>query len=175
MSATIPDASPKPDLLSCANAEKKECIFKQVLETESSEVRKRREVWGVPDTLRPDRSKDSELPDYAPEPPPSNLVGLALSGGGIRSATFALGLLQELSRLKLLNMFDYLSTVSGGGYVAGWWSAWLSRSERKRELHKKIFPPPEQGEPHRWRAYIASDVSGDVTTPSTTCGYSPTI
>src|ERR1700730_13182558 len=44
-------------------------------------------------------------------------VGLALSGGGIRSATFCLGFLQELSRLKLLRIFDYLSTVSGGGYV----------------------------------------------------------
>src|ERR1700716_2396296 len=56
-----------------------------------------------------------------------NFVGLALSGGGIRSATFCLGFLQELHRLKLLRIFDYLSTVSGGGYVAGWWSAWLSR------------------------------------------------
>ena len=55
------------------------------------------------------------------------LVGLALSGGGIRSATFCLGFLQELQRLRLLRIFDYLSTVSGGGYLGGWWSAWLSR------------------------------------------------
>jgi hypothetical protein len=56
-------------------------------------------------------------------------AGLALSGGGIRSATFCLGFLQELQRLRLLRIFDYLSTVSGGGYLGGWWSAWLSRSE----------------------------------------------
>jgi len=43
------------------------------------------------------------------------LVGLAFSGGGIRSATFNLGILQALARMKLLSKFDYLSTVSGGG------------------------------------------------------------
>src|SRR4026209_1267495 len=42
--------------------------------------------------------------------------GLAFSGGGIRSATFNLGILRGLHRLKLLAHFDYLSTVSGGGY-----------------------------------------------------------
>ena len=45
------------------------------------------------------------------------LVGLALSGGGIRSATFGLGLLQALARKDLLRRVDYVSTVSGGGYI----------------------------------------------------------
>ena len=44
-------------------------------------------------------------------------AGLCLSGGGIRSATFGLGVLQSLARLQLLDKFDYLSTVSGGGYI----------------------------------------------------------
>lgn len=43
--------------------------------------------------------------------------GLALSGGGIRSATFCLGLVRGLARTGLLKRFDYLSTVSGGGYL----------------------------------------------------------
>jgi len=43
------------------------------------------------------------------------LVGLALSGGGVRSATFNLGLLQSLAKNKVLRYCDYLSTVSGGG------------------------------------------------------------
>jgi hypothetical protein len=47
------------------------------------------------------------------------LVGLALSGGGIRSATFCLGLLQALARQRLLRRIDLLSTVSGGGYCGG--------------------------------------------------------
>jgi hypothetical protein len=53
--------------------------------------------------------------------------GLALSGGGIRSATFNLGVLQALAELKLLQHFDYLSTVSGGGYIGSWLSALIAR------------------------------------------------
>ena len=54
-------------------------------------------------------------------------VGLALSGGGIRSATFNLGVLQGLAELGLLKKFDYLSTVSGGGYIGSWLSALIHR------------------------------------------------
>lgn len=52
------------------------------------------------------------------------LVGLALSGGGIRSATFNLGVLQALASRGWLKRVDYLSTVSGGGYIGSaltWW------------------------------------------------------
>jgi len=52
---------------------------------------------------------------------------ICLSGGGIRSATFGLGVLQGLAHHKLLHKFSYLSTVSGGGYVGGWLSAWIHR------------------------------------------------
>ena len=50
---------------------------------------------------------------------------LCLSGGGIRSATFGLGILQGLARCGLLDKFHYLSTVSGGGYIGSWLSAWI--------------------------------------------------
>jgi hypothetical protein len=53
-------------------------------------------------------------------------TAICLSGGGIRSAAFALGVLQALARLRLLSQFDYLSTVSGGGYIGGWLSAWAA-------------------------------------------------
>jgi hypothetical protein len=49
--------------------------------------------------------------------PQAPAIGLALSGGGVRSATFCLGLLRALARNKVLHRFDYLSTVSGGGYT----------------------------------------------------------
>lgn len=52
---------------------------------------------------------------------------LCFSGGGIRSATFNLGILQGLARHNLLDKFDYLSTVSGGGYVGSWLSSWIHR------------------------------------------------
>jgi hypothetical protein len=55
-------------------------------------------------------------------------VGLAFSGGGVRAATFALGVLQGLTqkidnqRRCLLDDVDYISSVSGGGYIASWLS-----------------------------------------------------
>src|SRR4051812_11677449 len=45
------------------------------------------------------------------------LTGIALSGGGIRSAIFCLGALQALAANKVLPNFDYMSSVSGGGYI----------------------------------------------------------
>src|SRR2546423_240973 len=54
------------------------------------------------------------------------LVGLALSGGGIRSATTNLGILQALANMEILPMVDYLCTVSGGGYIGTCLSTLLS-------------------------------------------------
>jgi hypothetical protein len=47
----------------------------------------------------------------------ARLHALCLSGGGIRSAAFCLGVIQALARQRLLQEFHYLSTVSGGGYA----------------------------------------------------------
>jgi hypothetical protein len=58
---------------------------------------------------------------------------LCLSGGGIRSAAFCLGVLQALARRRLLRAFYYLSTVSGGGYIA----AWLTRCIAARDPAKE--------------------------------------
>jgi len=70
---------------------------KMHLEAAATLIRKRREAAGTPE-------------DWP-------VSALALSGGGIRSATFCLGLLRGLARNEMLHRFDYLSTVSGGGYV----------------------------------------------------------
>lgn len=66
--------------------------------------------------------------------PARNLVGLSFSGGGIRSATFNLGVLQGLQELDLLRKIDLISTVSGGGFIGSWLVAnvyrtshWLGR------------------------------------------------
>jgi hypothetical protein len=84
-----------------------------------------------------------------PTRPLTDLRGLALSGGGIRSATFCLGVLQQLAAEGRLGCFDYLSTVSGGGFIGGWWSAWLSRSEHRETEGEQagapaIFPDAER-------------------------------
>ncbi|HKG98308.1 MAG TPA: patatin-like phospholipase family protein, partial [Pyrinomonadaceae bacterium] len=54
-------------------------------------------------------------------------AALCFSGGGIRSGTFALGILQGLARHNLLEKFHYLSTVSGGGYIGSWLAGWIHR------------------------------------------------
>ncbi|HJU41327.1 MAG TPA: patatin-like phospholipase family protein [Vicinamibacterales bacterium] len=54
-------------------------------------------------------------------------AALCLSGGGIRSATFSLGVIQALAKRGLLGQFHYLSTVSGGGYIGSWLTAWIHR------------------------------------------------
>ncbi|HXI52869.1 MAG TPA: hypothetical protein VNH84_15245, partial [Candidatus Saccharimonadales bacterium] len=54
-------------------------------------------------------------------------VGMALSGGGIRSATFCLGIFQALARVGLLSRIDLLSTVSGGGYFGSFLGALFQR------------------------------------------------
>jgi hypothetical protein len=54
-----------------------------------------------------------------------NRFGIALSGGGIRSATINLGLLKTLNRFGILKKSDYLSTVSGGGYTGSYIQATL--------------------------------------------------
>ncbi len=75
-----------------------------------------------------------------------NGSALCLSGGGIRSASFGLGVLEGLARFSMgpfparackgkenrkqhgaLHTLDYLSTVSGGGYIGSWQTAWVYR------------------------------------------------
>jgi hypothetical protein len=72
-------------------------------------------------------------------------TALCLSGGGVRSATFNLGVLQGLARCGLLEKFDYLSTVSGGGFIGSWLTAWIHRAG---EVCQKLHPEnqdPKQG------------------------------
>lgn len=64
---------------------------------------------------------------------------LCLSGGGIRSASFGLGVLQALARRNLLFKFHYLSTVSGGGYIGGWLSAWRRWLRSDTEVSKRLL------------------------------------
>jgi len=77
------------------------------------------------------------------------VAALCLSGGGIRSASFALGVIQGIARFDLLDKFHYLSTVSGGGYIGGWLSAFrLARPDAEvmaalNELPRNGHEPAE--------------------------------
>ncbi len=84
------------------------------------------------------------------------LCALALSGGGIRSATFNLGILQGLAEKKLIGRFDYLSTVSGGGYIGSWFASWIKRDQSVIKVSNRLNPkksPDPSGEelnPIKW-------------------------
>lgn len=58
-------------------------------------------------------------------------VGVGISGGGVRSATQALGTFQHLSDKDLLRHVDYVSTVSGGGYFGGFLGRLFDRDGHK--------------------------------------------
>ncbi len=76
-----------------------------------------------------------------------HVTGLALSGGGIRSATFSLGVLVALARRNLLPQFDYLSTVSGGGYLGSFLTAFLQSPAPGVGLERTELPfKREEGE-----------------------------
>ncbi len=118
--------------------------FPLVLSNELQEIRRSRHVGdgrrGRLDSspLNPPTSRTSPW-DQAFD---AELCGLAFSGGGIRSATFGLGVMQSLANLDLLRQFDYLSTVSGGGYIGSWLAAWIKRlNGGVREAQQRLCPP----------------------------------
>ena len=77
--------------------------------------------------------------------PDDPLIGLALSGGGIRSASFSLGALQALVAARRLEHVDFMSTVSGGGYIGSaltWFTNYVGKdkSEPRFGVTEKDFP-----------------------------------
>jgi hypothetical protein len=90
------------------------------------------------DTVDP---KDPDLERMRPRPIPNTAVGLALSGGGVRSAAFALGAIQALDDHELTRQIDYLSTVSGGGYIGASMTAAMSCNNGEFPFNR----PPRRG------------------------------
>jgi hypothetical protein len=93
----------------------------------------------------------------------TGLTGVCFSGGGIRSATFNLGVIQGLAQLGLLPHIDYLSSVAGGGYIHEFLAAWILRNPRGRDgVIEELVPQAEPGclprspEPIKWLRRYAS-------------------
>ena len=112
-------------------------VTKEIKEKESQSIKERREAMEL--------SLDTE-----------NTVGLAFSGGGIRSATFCLGVAQSLHRYGIFNQVDYLSTVSGGGYLGTFLSSFLgtqsqSEKEPSSEKAEEVDEIPSSAEPPKSR------------------------
>ena len=108
-----------------------------------------------------------------------DLYGLTFSGGGIRSATFGLGILQKLAEIGLLSRFDYISTVSGGGYIGSWFETWIQRSGSMSKVMDRLCPDKsadpmsDELRPIRWLRmfsnYLAPD-AGFMSADSWTMG-----
>lgn len=79
------------------------------------------------EVLRAEREQVDRWRDRIGVAQDAPLAALAFSGGGIRSATFGLGVLEALRDLELLRRFDYWSSVSGGGYIMAWLRAHCHR------------------------------------------------
>ena len=82
-------------------------------------------------------------------------VGLALSGGGVRSAAFSLGVLQALNHHDVLRNIDYLSTVSGGGYMGSSLTTTMTSTNGKFVFGN----PPKRGADSSGAITGAADIS----------------
>ncbi|WP_166925921.1 patatin-like phospholipase family protein [Flavobacterium poyangense] len=96
------------------------------------------------------------------------LLGIAFSGGGIRSATFNLGILQRLASLDVLEKIDYISTVSGGGYIGTWYTSWIKRSGSFSKVTDQLCPEKssdpfaDEVRPIRWLRMFSNYLSPNV-------------
>ena len=96
-------------------------------------------------------------------PDSANLVGLALSGGGIRSAAFCLGALQALDGAKVLERVDYMSTVSGGGYIGCSLTAALeSKDQFPFSSRLSEDEPPALQQIRNYSNYLFPNGAGDL-------------
>lgn len=116
--------------------------FSTVLDAELNEIafarQKRRVTSAVPPAGHAtERAREAKL------------IGVAFSGGGIRSATFNLGVLQGLAKYKILPELDYLSTVSGGGYIGSWFLSLLKKNGTAAQVDEvqKMLGPEEAHRP----------------------------
>jgi len=138
--------------------------FEQIFTAELNEIFANRKQRGKEEQValpqKPDQPGDRNPPNACDPFEKARRMGgvtaLAFSGGGIRSATFNLGILQGLAKNNLLKKFDYLSTVSGGGYIGSWLAAWIKRDGSAVKVTNRLCPdksPEPAGEelrPIKW-------------------------
>jgi hypothetical protein len=92
--------------------------FHEIFAREVEAISARREKHGRPKIVLEEEDRERDGTPVLRPTPDSKVIGLALSGGGIRSSAFCLGAMQALDApRKLIDKIDYLSTVSGGGYI----------------------------------------------------------
>lgn len=97
------------------------------------------------------------------EGPPQDLVGLSLSGGGVRSSMFGAGVLQGLHKIGLMKRVDYLATVSGGGFIGGFLT---SRCQKEHEERKKQEDQGEEAPAASSKYHFPLEKDGGVQHPA---------
>lgn len=96
-----------------------------------------RRIW-------PDKAVPASLENYHRLVKENGQSALCLSGGGIRSAAFGLGVVQALSRAGLFSQFHYLSTVSGGGYTGSLLQRWIHEQDKQADRVMMSLSRPEE-------------------------------
>ncbi len=133
-----PSAGVKPgDAAQDSDRKLYDAAYPPPLREAEEELHKQRPKW------QPEKINSTDPPAHekkASEPP--YLVGFGLSGGGIRSATFCLGVFQGLAKLGLLGEIDYMSSVSGGSYFASFYGRLFTRPDISgiKEIQKILSP-----------------------------------
>jgi hypothetical protein len=145
---------------------------------EISKARNARKMeWSMASTGTDDSTKEEEKSSACNGNPfdplakarDMKLMGIALSGGGIRSASFNLGILQRLANLNVLGQFDYISTVSGGGYIGTWLTSWIKRSGSFSKIIDRMCPDKsgdplaDEVRPVRWLRMFGNYLSPNVS------------
>ena len=115
--------------------------FDEVLERELAYINRRRAALGLVSA-----SSTGET------------TALCLSGGGVRSASFCLGVVRALARKGVLKNFDYLSTVSGGGFTGGFLSRWV-KEEGYRHVEERLRDDLEFANPQSPLAHVRKYIS----------------
>ena len=129
----VPEQSRHAQDLNGRHAPNREQLWTRAKQVENS--LKNREPPTFPEPAEVDALDESR---QRPLPTPCDAIGLALSGGGIRSAAIGLGALQALHANGRLSSFDYISTVSGGGYIGGSLTANLAKASSP-SAEKSLF------------------------------------
>ncbi|MEO9599307.1 patatin-like phospholipase family protein [Parasphingorhabdus sp.] len=131
MPESDPNEPNEEDALSGTYPEGYSRDIRHVIEAEREYIEERRKSQPWHRFYNRDKAEADESPEVDEQEP--RYLGLAISGGGIRSAAFAIGAMQKLHRADILPQFDYMSTVSGGGYAGGALTWFLSNSESQEQ------------------------------------------
>jgi hypothetical protein len=157
-----------------------------IVEREIEAINQRRKAAEEQRVAAQDEKRKSAPSGIAEDPPFAQIrdrgagktidaVGLALSGGGIRSSAVCLGVLQALNHFNLIGRIDYLSTVSGGGYIGSSLTATMTTANRfvfgsapggglEKEAAAEISDTPAVGHLRNYSNYLVPAGVRDLLT-----------